>query len=126
VGDDLLTDVAAPKRADNLAQMLRAWNTDDPLLLLALHMLIDANAERWGWDALLLAQQPDLAAALLPSEAAAAPLLTCDNGIVIAGADLNPPHLSALAQRRRRLRRRRVTDTKWHARRPGKNLPIMK
>jgi hypothetical protein len=101
----LLTDVAAPKHADNLAQTLRAWNTDAPLLLLALHMQIDANAERRGWDA---------------------PLLTCDNGIVIAGADLNPPHLSALAQRRRRLRRRRVTDTKWHARRPGKNLPIMK
>jgi len=76
VGDDLLTDVAAPKRADNLAQMLRAWNTDDPLLLLALHMQIDANAERRGWDALPLlraaARSGSGAAALRSGSSAAA------------------------------------------------------
>jgi len=43
--DALLTDVAAPGRADDLAQALRDWGADDPLPWLALRLLIDDNPD---------------------------------------------------------------------------------
>jgi len=43
--DALLTDVTAPGRADDLAQALRDWGTDDPLPWLALRLLIDDNPD---------------------------------------------------------------------------------
>jgi hypothetical protein len=43
--DALLTDVAAPGRADDLAQALRGWNANDPPALSALRLLIDDNPD---------------------------------------------------------------------------------
>jgi hypothetical protein len=103
--DALLRDVAAPGRADALAQALRAWNEDDPPVLLALRLLIDDDARRQERGVAILAQQPDMAASLLPllREDLRA-LLVRDPRIVVAGADL-PPLRSptpAPVQRRRR------------------------
>jgi hypothetical protein len=99
--DALLRDVAAPGRADALAQALRGWNADDPLPLLALRMLIDADAEWRAWGATLLAQQPDVATALLPLLRDDVHTALMSNPVIaFADADLPPP--SASARRRRR------------------------
>jgi len=108
-GDALLTDVAAPGRADALAQTLQAWNADDPLALLALRMLIENDEARRARGAAILAQQPDMAASLLLllREDLRA-LLVRDPRIAVAGADLPPPSSFAptpmLPPRRRRSR----------------------
>jgi len=108
-GDTLLADVAAPGRADSLAQTLRGWNADDPLPLLALRMLIDDDEARRARGTTILAQQPDMAASLLPllREDLRA-LLVRDPRIAVAGADLPPPSSFAptpmLPRRRRRSR----------------------
>jgi hypothetical protein len=107
--DALLTDVAAPGRADALAQALRGWNADDPLPLLALRMLVDDDENRRARGTAILAQQPDLASSLLPllREDLRA-LLVRDPRIAFAGADLPPPSSPAptpmLPRRRRRSR----------------------
>jgi hypothetical protein len=104
--DALLCDVAAPGRADSLAQTLRGWNADDPLPLLALRMLIDDDEARRARGTTILAQQPDMAAALLLllREDLRA-VLVRDPRIAVAGADLPPSRLSVhgrgRAQRRR-------------------------
>ena len=64
--DALTSAVAAPERVDDLAQALRAWGADDPLPLLALRMLIDADEARRARGAAILAQHPDVAVSLLP------------------------------------------------------------
>ena len=108
-GDALLTDVAAPGRADALAQTLQAWNADDPLALLALRMLIENDEARRARGAAILAQQPDMAASLLLllREDLRA-VLVRDPRIAVAGADLPPPSSPApapmLPRRRRRSR----------------------
>jgi len=108
-GDALLTDVAAPGRADALAQTLQAWNADDPLALLALRMLIENDEARRARGAAILAQQPDLSASLLLllREDLRA-VLVRDPRIAVAGADLPPPSSPApapmLPRRRRRSR----------------------
>ena len=106
--DALLADVAAPERAGDLAQALRAEN--NPLPLLALRMLIDADAERRAWGATLLAQQPDVATALLP-------LLRDDvhtalmSNPVIAFADADLPPLPSVSMRQwRHSRQGRATN----------------
>jgi len=107
--DALLTDVAAPGRADALAQALRGWNADDPLPLLALRMLIENDEARRARGAAILAQQPDMAASLLLllREDLRA-VLVRDPRIAVAGADLPPPSSPAptpmLPPRRRRSR----------------------
>jgi len=65
--DVLLTDVAAPGWAVTLTQTPCAWMNDDgdPRPLLALRMPIENATERWGWGAMMLTQQPDMAASLL-------------------------------------------------------------
>jgi len=64
--DVLLRDVAAPGCADVLEQTLRAWrDDDDPLPWLALCLLIDADPDRRIRGMMLLAQQPDMTAAIL-------------------------------------------------------------
>jgi hypothetical protein len=103
--DALLRDVAAPGRADSLAQTLRGWNADDPLPLLALRMLIGDSEERRAWGISALAQRPDVAAALLPlMHADARMLLERDSRIALAGADLPPPRSPMPAPVRRRRR----------------------
>ena len=101
-GDTLLADVAAPGRADSLAQTLRGWNADDPLPLLALRMLIDDNEKRQAQGVAALARQTGRAATLL--------LLLRDDlrtllesvpVIAFAGSDL-PPSRSTTPTRRRR------------------------
>ena len=101
--DALLTDVAAPGHVDDLAQALRNWDADDWLSWLALRMLLDADAERRTWGAVLLAQRPDVAAALLPllredmrTTLASAPIIT------FASADLPPTQTNAVVRVRRR------------------------
>jgi len=110
LGDEnaLLADVAAPERAGDLAQALRA--EDNPLPWLALRMLIDADAEWRAWGATLLAQQPDVATALLP-------LLRDDvhtalmSNPVIAFADADLPPLSSVSMRQwRHSRQGRATN----------------
>jgi hypothetical protein len=107
--DALLCDVAAPGRADALAQTLQAWNADDPLALLALRMLIENDDARRARGAAILAQQPDMAASLLPllREDLRA-VLVRDPRIAVAGADLPPLSSPApapmLPPRRRRSR----------------------
>jgi len=97
--DALLADVATPERADDLAQALRAEN--NPLPLLALRMLIDADAERREQGMTILAQQPDRAAALLLLlRDDLRMILGSDPVIVFASADLPPP--SHGRKRRRR------------------------
>jgi len=103
--DTLIHGVAALERANDLAYVLRAWNEDDPTVLLALRLLIDDDARRQERGVAILAQQPDMAASLLPllREDLRA-LLVRDPRIVVAGADL-PPLRSptpAPVQRRRR------------------------
>jgi GNAT superfamily N-acetyltransferase len=99
--DTLIHGVAALERANDLAYVLRAWNEDDPTVLLALRLLIDDDARRQGRGVAILAQQPDMAASLLPllREDLRA-LLVRNPRIVVAGADLPPP--SASVRRRRR------------------------
>jgi len=106
--DALLADVAAPERAGDLAQALRA--EDNPLPWLALRMLIDADAEWRAWGATLLAQRPDVATALLP-------LLRDDvhtalmSNPVIAFADADLPPLSSVSMRQwRHSRQGRATN----------------
>jgi hypothetical protein len=101
--DALLTDVAAPGHVDDLAQALRNWDADDWLSWLALRMLLDADAERRTWGAVLLAQRPDVAAALLPllredmrTTLASAPIIT------FASADLPPTQTNAVVRVRKR------------------------
>jgi hypothetical protein len=100
--DALLTDVAAPGRADALAQALRGWNADDPLPLLALRMLVDDDENQRARGTAILAQQPDLSASLLPllREDLRA-VLVRDPRIAVAGADIPPPRPSAPVRRRR-------------------------
>jgi hypothetical protein len=101
LGDEnaLLADVAAPERADDLAQALRAEN--NPLPLLALRMLIDDDAERREQGMTILAQQPDRAAALLLLLRDDVHTALMSNPVIaFADADLPPP--SASARRRRR------------------------
>jgi hypothetical protein len=103
--DALLHNVAAPGCGDDLAQALQAWGADDPLLLLALRMLIGDSEERRAWGTSALAQRPDVAAALLPlMHADARMLLERDSRIAIAGADLPPPRSPMPAPVRRRRR----------------------
>ena len=103
--DALLHNVAAPGCGDDLAQALQAWGADDPLLLLALRMLIGDSEERRAWGRSALAQRPDMAAALLPlMHADARMLLERDSRIAIAGADLPPPRSPMPAPVRRRRR----------------------
>ena len=103
--DALLHNVAAPGCGDDLAQALQAWGADDPLLLLALRMLIGDSEERRAWGISALAQRPDVAAALLPlMHADARMLLERDSRIAIAGADLPPPRSPMPAPVRRRRR----------------------
>jgi hypothetical protein len=99
--DTLIHGVAAPERANDLAFVLRAWNVDDPLVLLALRLLIDDDVRRQERGVAILAQHPDMAASLLPllREDLRA-LLVRNPRIVVAGADLPPP--SASVRRRRR------------------------
>ena len=105
--DALASVAAAPGDADALAQTLRACSADDTLPLLALRMLIEDDERRRARGAAILAQRPDLAAALLPllrNNVRAA--LESVPAIAFAGADLPPPHdlapVSMQAQRRRR------------------------
>jgi len=103
--DALLTDAAAPERVDDLAQALHDWGADDPLPWLALRLLIDDTGERQARGAAMLAQRPDLAAALLPLlRDDRRTVLASDPTIAFASADLPPPppRPSAPAQRRRR------------------------
>jgi len=103
--DALLHNVAAPGCGDDLAQALQAWGADDPLLLLALRMLIGDSEERRAWGISALARRPDVAAALLPlMHADARMLLERDSRIAIAGADLPPPRSPMPAPVRRRRR----------------------
>jgi hypothetical protein len=104
--DALLHDVAVPDGADMLAQTLRdRVGEDNPLPWLALRMLIDDDAERRTRGAAILAQRPDVAAALLP-------LLNDDlrtalesvPAIAFANADLPSPYPTAPASIRRRRR----------------------
>jgi len=100
--DALLRDVAAPGRADALAQTLRGWNADDLLPLLALRMLIDDDEARRARGAAILAQQPDMAASLLPLLRDDVRVwLETDPCIAVACADLPPPRPSAPVRRRR-------------------------
>ena len=103
--DTLIHGVAAPERANDLAFVLRAWNVDDPLVLLALRLLIDDDVRRQERGVAILAQHPDMAASLLPllREDLRA-LLVRNPRIVVAGADLPPlrPPTPAPVQRRRR------------------------
>jgi len=105
--DALASAAAAPGGADALAQMLRACPADDTLPLPALRMLIEDDERRRARGAAIPAQRPDLAAALLPLlRKDLHALLARDPRIVVAGADLPPPHdlapVSMQAQRRRR------------------------
>jgi len=101
-GDALLRDIAAPGRADALARALRGWNTDDPLPLLALHMLVDDDENRRARGAAILAQQPDMAASLLPLLRDDVRVwLETDPRIAVACADIPPPRPSAPVRRRR-------------------------
>jgi hypothetical protein len=99
--DTLIHGVAASERANDLAFVLRAWNVDDPPVLLALRLLIDDDVRRQERGVAILAQHPDMAASLLPllREDLRA-LLVRNPRIVVAGADLPPP--SASVRRRRR------------------------
>ncbi len=105
--DALLTDIAAPGRADALAQALRGWDANDPLALLALHILRAGDEEQRMQRAAALVRHPDVASLLLPllREDLRA-LLACDSRIVVADADLQPPRnlapIPTLARRRRR------------------------
>jgi len=104
--DALLHDVAGPDGADMLAQALRDWvGEDNPLPWLALRMLIDDDAERRTRGAAILAQRPDVAAALLPllrNNVRAA--LESVPAIAFANADLPSPYPTAPASIRRRRR----------------------
>jgi len=102
--DALLRAVAAPERANDVAQALRNGNVDDAPSWLALRLLIDADEGRRARGVMLLARRPDLTATLLPllrNNVRAA--LESVPAIAVAGADLPPPHPApAPAQRRRR------------------------
>jgi hypothetical protein len=102
--DALLRDVAAPGHADALAQALRdRVGEDNQLPWLALRMLIDDDAERRTRGAAILAQRPDVAAALLPFlPESLHTALVCHPCIAFASADLPLPHPSASARRRQR------------------------
>ena len=101
-GDALLRDIAAPGRPHALARALRGWNTDDPLPLLALHMLVDDDENRRARGAAILAQQPDMAASLLPLLRDDVRVwLETDPRIAVACADIPPPRPSAPVRRRR-------------------------
>jgi len=104
--DALLHDVAGPDGADMLAQALRdRVGEDNPLPWLALRMLIDDDAERRTRGAAILAQRPDVAAALLPllrNNVRAA--LESVPAIAFANADLPSPYPTAPASIRRRRR----------------------
>ena len=102
--DALFRDVAAPGRADALAQTLRGGDADEPLLLLALRMLLDADEERRAWGAAMLAQRPDAAASLLPLlRDDLQTTLAFDPVIRFASADLPPDRKrpSTLVRRQR-------------------------
>jgi hypothetical protein len=100
--DALASVAAAPGGADALAQMLRACPADDTLPLLALRMLIEDDERRRARGAAILAQRPDLAAALLPllrNNVRAA--LESVPAIAFAGADLPAPPSASVRRRRR-------------------------
>jgi len=100
IGDrGALIAAAAPERADDLAQAQQVWSTDN---LLALRLLINADAERRTRGTAILAQQPDLAVSLLPllrDDASTA--LASHPTIAFASADL-PPLRGLISARRRR------------------------
>jgi len=100
--DALASVAAAPGDADALAQTLRACSADDTLPLLALRMLIEDDERRRARGAAILAQRPDLAAALLPLlRKDLHALLARDPRIVVAGADLPSPPSASVRRRRR-------------------------
>jgi len=95
--DVLLTNVAAPERADDLAQALQAWDANAPHPLLALRLLIDADEERRARGVAALAKHPDLAASLLPLlRDDLRTMLTSNLVIAFASADLPPPRYTRL------------------------------
>jgi hypothetical protein len=99
-GDSLLYNVAALERADDVAQALRACGTDVAQPLLVLRMRIDADEKRRPWGATMLAQRPDVAAALLPRQFLredVRALLAYDLQITVASADLPLPRSPAPA-----------------------------
>jgi hypothetical protein len=102
--DALLRDVAAPGHADALAKMLQNWKANDSLTLLALRMLGDDDKNRRARGTAILAQQPDMAASLLPllhDDVRTA--LESVPTIAVAGADLplDQSKTPALVRRRR-------------------------
>jgi hypothetical protein len=100
--DALLREVAAPGHADALAQRLQAWEADDPLSLLALRMLCDSDERQRTRGVALLAQHPDLAAALLPLLRDDVHVwLETDPRIAVACADIPQPRSPTPARRRR-------------------------
>jgi len=102
--DALLRKIAVPGHADALAKMLQNWKANDSLTLLALRMLGDDDKNRRARGTAILAQQPDMAASLLPllhddvrTELESVPT------IAVAGADLplDQSKTPALVRRRR-------------------------
>jgi hypothetical protein len=102
--DALLRKIAVPGHADALAKMLQNWKANDSLTLLALRMLGDDDKNRRARGPAILAQQPDMAASLLPllhDDVRTA--LEAVPTIAVAGADLplDQSKTPALVRRRR-------------------------
>ena len=107
IGDHeaLLNAAAAPGCTKTLAQMLWSGEANNSLAPLALRMLIDNDPDRRTHGVVLLAQQPNLAATLLPLlRADVRMLLERDSRIALITADLplDPKGTSVPYRRRRR------------------------
>jgi hypothetical protein len=101
--DALAANAAAEGQEATLRQTLQRWGTDDLPPLLALCMLIDDDEARRTRGAALLAQRPDVAAALLPllrNNVRAA--LESVPAIAFASADLPFAQTNAVVRVRRR------------------------